>query len=338
MKTQRIEISSKTIIFTVLFLLALNLLWSIRAIIILFFVCFIFMEILNPSVSWLEKHKFPRPLAIITLYLLILTVFSFALAGIVPILVQQTSGLISALPSLLKNTHFFGISAVDWSSQFMILDNLPKNIARAAVSIFSNIFSAFVFFIITFYLLMERKNFTKYSFIFFGKQGKNKALNIISHLEKRLGSWFNAEIVLMTIIGLVSYLGYLVLGLNYAVPLAIIAGLLEIVPNIGPTISTILAAVVGLSISPLTAVLAIIWGILVQQLENNLIVPKIMNKTIGLNPLITILILLVGAKLAGVSGAVLAIPVYLTIESVVKVLYPSPSLGQIKQKPEKSIS
>ena len=335
MKAQRVEISSKTIVFTVLFLLALNLLWSIRGIIILFFVCFIFMEILNPSVTWLEKHKIPRPLAIMILYLLILIVLSFALAGIVPILIEQTTGLITTLPRLLKNTHFLGVSAIDWSSQFKLLENLPENITKTAVSVFSNIFLAFVFFIITFYLLMERKNFDKYSFIFFGKQGRNKAITIISNLEKRLGSWFNAEIVLMTIIGLLSYIGYLILGLSYAVPLAIVAGLLEIVPNIGPTVATALAAIVGLTISPLTAVLAIIWGITVQQLENNLIVPKIMNKTVGLNPLVTILLLLVGAKLAGVPGAVLAIPIYLTIESITKVILPP---ARFKQKPEKSIS
>jgi len=114
----------------------------------------------------------------------------------------------------------------------------------------------------------------------------------------------------------------LLLGLNYALPLALIAGLLEIVPNIGPTVSTVLAAVVALTISPLTALLTVAWGIFVQQLENNLIVPKIMKHTVGLNPLVTIFFLLVGAKLAGVAGAILAIPVFLTIDAVLRVLLP----------------
>ena len=139
MKPQRIEISSKTIVFTVLFLLSLNIIWQVRSVIVLFFLSFMFMEILNPSVTWLEKRKIPRPLAIIALYLLILSVLSSTIASIAPILIEQTTGLINALPRLLTNTHFFGTSAIDWSSQFKIIETLPQNIAKAVVSVFSNI-------------------------------------------------------------------------------------------------------------------------------------------------------------------------------------------------------
>ena len=322
MTTKRIEISSKTIIFIAIFLVSLKLFWQIRNILSLFFLCFIFMEILNPSVLWLEKHKISRPVAIFILYLLILFSLSFVFAGLVPVLIDQTAGLVNTLPKLLQDTHFLGVSAIDWSSQFSFIANLPGNIGKTIFSIFSNIFMAFVFFIVTFYLLIERKNFSHYCLSFFGQKGAKTADTIIANLEKRLGSWFNAQIVLMTVIGVISYFGYLLLGLNYALPLAIIAGFLEIVPNIGPTVSTVLAAIVGLTISPLTALLTVAWGILVQQLENNLIVPKIIKRAIGLNPLTTIFFLLVGAKLAGVSGAVLAIPVFLTIDSVARVLLP----------------
>ena len=322
MTTKRIEISSKTILFISLFLIALNLLWQIRGILSLLFFCFIFMEILHPSVLWLEKHKISRPIAVFILYLLIIVSLSFVFASLIPILIEQTTGLITTLPKLLQNTQFFGVSAIDWSSQFSFIGNLPQNITKAVFSVFSNVFMTFVFFIITFYLLIERKNFPRYSRSLFGQKGAVKANTIIANLEKRLGSWFNAEIVLMTLIGLISYFGYLLLGLNYALPLALIAGLLEIVPNIGPTVSTVLAAVVALTISPLTALLTVAWGIFVQQLENNLIVPKIMKHTVGLNPLVTIFFLLVGAKLAGVAGAILAIPVFLTIDAVLRVLLP----------------
>lgn len=322
MKAQRIEISSKTIIFTVLFVLGLQLLWQIRTILLLFFLCFIFMEVLNPCVSWLEKRKLSRPLAILILYLLILLLISFALAGIVPVLVEQTTGLINILPRFLQQTQFWGVPAINWSAQFKILQNLPGHITQVLVSLFSNVFFSLVVFIITFYLLLERKNFKKYSFYIFGPSGHQKALQIINNLEKRLGSWFNAEIFLMTAIGLASYLGFWALGLRFAVPLAIIAGLLEVVPNIGPIVSTTLAVIVALSLSPLKALLTLIFGILLQQAENNLLVPRVMKKTVGLNPLLTILLLLTGAKLASVAGAVLAIPVYLTIDSVVRVLFP----------------
>ena len=124
----------------------------------------------------------------------------------------------------------------------------------------------------------------------------------------------------MTIIGILSYIGYTILGLRYAVPLAIFAGLLEAVPVIGPVVTTALAALVGFTISPLTGVLAIAVGTVIQQLENNIIVPRIMKKSVGFNPLVTILLIASGAKLGGVIGAVLALPLFLTLQTVIKVL------------------
>lgn len=316
MKSQKIEISYKTIIFTVLFLIGLYVLWSLRSILLILFVCFILAEALNPTVSKIERAKVPRPLAIIIVYIIIISAISFTLAGIIPGLVDQTSGLIETLPRTISSINIFGLKAVDLYSQFKLIDGLPANLAKATLTLFSDIFTGFVVLVITFYLLLEKKSFPQYARGAFGVSNGDRAAEILSDIEKRLSSWVNAEIFLMISIGLLSYIGYLVLGLNYAMPLAIIAGVLEIVPNIGPTVAAVLAAVVGLSISPLTAGLAILWGIIVQQLENNFIVPKIMRDTVGLRPLVTILLIASGAKLAGIVGALLAVPLYLTVEVV----------------------
>ena len=320
MKPQKIEISYKTIIFTVLFLISLVLIWQLRGIFLLLFLCFIFMQALNPTVSRLEKLKIPRFVGILLVYFLILIGISFAAAGIIPVLVEQTTSLIETLPNTISNINFWGIKPIDISSQFKLLENLPSNIATTLFSIFSNIVSVFVFFVLTFYLLIERKNLDKYAVPIFGQKNQDKVVLIMNELEKRLGNWVNAQLFLMLTISVLSYIGYLVIGLNYVVPLAIIAGLLEIVTNIGPTIATVIAAFVGLTVSPLTALMAIAWGIIVQQLENNFIVPKVMKATIGLNPLVTILLIASGAQLGGVAGAVLAIPTYLTISTIVSVL------------------
>lgn len=320
MKDKKIEISYKTIIFTVLLILGLILLWQVRGLVILFFISFVFMEALNPAVVRLEKLKIPRPLAILILYIIILAIVSFSIAGIVPILVEQTTGLVQTLPETLSNIKIFGTNAIDLSSQFKILENLPGGIAKTAISFVSNLISGFVVMFLTFYLLLEKKNFPKYGHDIFGEKGKEKMIAIIEKLENRLGSWVNAEFFLMTIIGLLSYIGYTILGLKYAVPLAIFAGLLEAVPSIGPTVATALAALVGLTVSPLTCVLAIGVGTVIQQLENNLIVPRIMKQTVGFNPLVTILLIAGGAKLGGVIGAILALPIFLTLETIFKVL------------------
>lgn len=320
MKIRKIEISHKTIIFTVAFLLAIAFFWQIKNILILIFVSFVLMEAVNPLVRQLEKLKIPRVFSILIVYILIITVISFAIAGIIPILIEQTAGLIDSLPQIIKSVKIFNENNIDLSSQFKILETIPSNIAKIAVSLASNIFSGLIIFVITFYLLLEKNNFSKYGDNLFGEKGKIKFLRIINNIESSLGHWVNAQFLLMLIIGLLSYVGYLVLGLKYAVPLAILAGLLEAVPNIGPIITTVIAGLFALTISPLTVLFTVIFGVLVQQLENNFIVPKIMRKTVGLNPLVTILLIITGSKLGGIIGALLAIPIFLTIQAIVKGL------------------
>lgn len=320
MKNKKIEISYKNIIFTVLFLLGLVVLWQIRTLIVLLFISFVLMEALNPAVTRFEKYKIPRPLGIFILYIVILGVISFVVAGIVPILTEQTTGLIQTLPQAVKNIKIFGSDPIDLSSQFKILENIPGGIAKIAISVVSNVISGFVVLFLTFYLLLEKKNFSKYGHDMFGEKGKEKMVAIIEQLEARLGRWVNAEFFLMTIIGILSYIGYTILGLRYAVPLAIFAGLLEAVPSIGPTVATALAALVGFTVSPLTGILTIVVGTVIQQLENNIIVPRIMKQTVGFNPLITILLIASGAKLGGVIGAILALPLFLTLQTIFKVL------------------
>lgn len=320
MINKKFEVSTKTVVFTVLFLLSLFLLWQVRALIVLLFISFVFMEAVNPAIVRLEKFKIPRPLAILIVYIIILAIISFAVAGIVPILVEQTTGLVQTLPGTLSNIKILGTNPIDLSSQFKILENLPGGIAKTAISLVSNIISAFVIMFLTFYLLLEKKNFPKYSLEMFGENGQKKAIAIIERLENRLGSWVTAEFFLMTIIGGLSYIAYLSLGLKYAVPLAIFAGLLEAVPSIGPTVATLVAALVGFTVSPLIGILTVIVGIVIQQLENNIIVPRVMKQTVGFNPLVTILLIAAGAKLGGVIGAILALPIFLTLETVVKVL------------------
>jgi len=326
MKIRKIEISPKTIVFTVCFLAAIAFFWQIRDILVMLFISFVLMHAINPLVCQLQKIKIPRILAIVIVYVLLLSVLSFCVAGIIPILIEQTTGLINSLPKITENikifkqNSFFSENNINLTSQLEALESVPTNILQIAFSVGSNIFSALMIFVITFYLLLEKKNFPKYGDNVFGERGKAKFLKIMDNLELSLGSWVSAELLLMTVIGLLSYFGYLTLGLKYAVPLAIIAGLLEAVPNIGPIIATVLASLIGLTVSPLIALFTLIFGILVQQLENNFIVPKIMTKTVGLNPIVTIVLITAGGKLAGIGGALLAIPFFLTIQAIVKGL------------------
>jgi predicted PurR-regulated permease PerM len=120
----------------------------------------------------------------------------------------------------------------------------------------------------------------------------------------------------MTVVGLLNFIGFSLIGIKYALPLAVLAGLLEVVPNIGPTIAALPAFLIGISISNYTGVAALAVAFLVQQLENNLIVPVIMRHAVGLNPIITLIVLVIGGKIGGVLGLLLAIPAFLFVESI----------------------
>lgn len=320
---KKIEISHRTIIFTTFFLLFLWILYQIRQVLIALFVSVILMAALNPAVDRLTKFKIPRFLAILLLYILIIGVFVLSIAGVVPPLVDQTSTLISRLPEYSQN---LGLPIIDQkiiADQISQLGSIPANIVKLSISIFSNLFVVLAILVITFYLLMERRNLNKYLTVLFGGDSEKKAEKFINEMEKKLGGWVRAQLILMVIIGLFSYIGLRLLGIEFALPLAILAGVFEIIPNIGPIASAIPAFFAGFIISPLMGLAVVALYFLIQQLENSVIVPKIMEKEVGVNPIITILSLTIGFKLAGITGAVLAIPVVLLIRIVASEIYSS---------------
>lgn len=320
MTTQKIEISRKTIVFCVGLIISLLVIWQLRDLVLLFFLCFIFMEALNPAVLWLQKFRIPQILAILIIYVLIWTALSLSLVSAIPIIVTETTNLIKVLPSTLDKITLLGVNPVDISSQLKLLENIPGSFATTVVSFFSNLVSVFAFFVITFYLLLERKHFEKHASKYLSPVNAEKAIQIMNLLENRLGRWVSGQFSLMFMIGILSYIGYFLMGLNYALPLGIIAGFLEMVPNIGPIITSVLAGLVGLTVSPTLGLIAVGWGVVIQQLENNLIVPKIMKDSVGLNPLVTIFLIAIGASLAGVVGAIIAVPLYITLTVFYQVL------------------
>jgi predicted PurR-regulated permease PerM len=306
---KKIEISHRTIIFTVFFLISLWLLWQVRQIILGLFVSVVLMAAINPAIDRMERIKIPRILSILFVYILILGVLGLIIAGIIPPLIDQTTTFISKVPNLIGGIPFIDKQIFD--DQIRQLGSIPANLVKISVSIFTNLIGIFALLVITFYLLLERKNLDHYLHILFGGDGEEKAERFVDKLEKKLGGWVRAELSLMAIVGIMSYFGLRLLGIDFALPLALLAGIFEIIPNIGPVISAVPAILIGLAISPMTALAVGALYFLIQQIENSLIVPQIMAKETGVNPLVTIVSLMVGFKIGGVAGAILAIPVVL---------------------------
>jgi predicted PurR-regulated permease PerM len=323
---QKVEISHRTIVFTVFFLLLLWILFQIRQIILALFVSLIIMSALSPAVDRLEKLKIPRALAILAVYVIIFGGIAVILTCLIPPLVDQTATLATSLPDYLEKV---GLPAVDEriiSSQISHLGSIPANLFRLTIAIFGNMLAFFVLIVITFYLLLERKNLDRYLLILFGKKDEGKAEKLIDKVEERLGGWIRAQITLMVFISLISYLGLRLLGIDFALPLALLAGILEIVPNVGPILASIPAILAGLTTSPLLALAVAALYFLIQQIENVVVVPKVMERVAGVNPLVTILALTIGFKLAGAAGAILSVPVVLVAQVVVAELFTAKEL------------
>lgn len=313
---RKIEISHRTIIFVVLLLVGLWFLFQISDVIFIVFVAFIIMSALKPLVDRLQKLRIPRGLAILLVYLVIWGLIGGIVSLIIRPLFDQTSHLITILPSALGRISLFSNNQQVITDQLVSrVGSLPAGIVKFVVGFFGNLLSVFTTLVISFYMLLEHKNLDEVVASVFGHEHQEKVLKIIQTIGTRLGGWVRGEIILMFSIGIMTYVGLSILGVEIALPLAIIAGILEVVPNIGPVVSAVPAVLIALTIHPLTALLTALMYLVVQLLENNILVPNVMRKAVGVNPLVSILGLLIGFKLAGVAGAVLAIPLVIVIET-----------------------
>lgn len=311
--TKRIDISYKTVIFITVFLLGLWVVYQILDILLLFFVAFIFMSALSPAVERLVKLRVPRVVAVIGLFIIILTILVGIIAiGLTP-LVTQTNHLTQKL-----------IQIIDWLLRTNIVDqnvinqeisNLSGQIVNITVDVFKNIISFVSVIIVTLYMLLDKEKVEKFATFFFSHH-QEKAKRVLSRVEEKLGSWLRGQILLSVLIGVLVYVGLTILGLEYALPLAIIAAFLEVIPVIGPIISAIPAILIGLTVSPLFAGIIALLYFAIQQIEGHIVVPQVMKKAVGLNPLLVILAISIGGRLLGIGGALLAVPIAAVIQIV----------------------
>lgn len=316
---RKIEISHKTIIFLVFFLLSLGLVYYIRDILLELFVALLLMAILEPLVSKLSKIRIPRGISVLISYLLVIGVLGVVFSLLVPTLIEQTGSFINALPSYISNIGMSKeVSNQIVNNLFSIAGNIPSEIFKFTFSIFSNFISVVTILVFAFYMLLSRDKLEDQLGFFFGEEKKKELGHVIDNLEKRLGGWARGELTLMFLVGLGSYIGLSIIGIPYALPLSILAGLFELIPFLGPLISAVPSVLIGFGISPLTGLAAAALAFLVQQLENYIFVPKIMEKSVGVSPIITLIALAIGARLAGIGGMIISIPSVITIQVLVK--------------------
>lgn len=317
---RKIEISHKTIIFIVFFLLSLGLIFLLKELILELFVALLLMVILDPMVVILSKYKIPRGISVLLTYVLIIGLLVGVVSSIVPAVTEQTTGFFNALPDYLSRIGAVSFINSDVLTGFVNtnVSGAPNAIFQLTFSVVNNVVGILTVLVFAFYMLMSRDRLDAQLGVFFGETKQKELGELIDTLEKKMGGWARGELILMLSVGTATYIGLSLLGIPYALPLAIFAGILELIPFLGPIISAVPSVLIGFGISGVMGIGAAALAFLIQQLENYVLVPKVMEKSAGVSPLLTLISLAVGARLAGVVGAIISVPVLITLQVLSK--------------------
>ena len=296
-------------------LIVVALFWlaiQINGILIIIFISYIVMAALSPFSDFFTRKHIPKILSVSITYAVTIAILILLIFPLVPFFISQIQSLFTNFPKYINEVANILNFHVDASSIKNIfepdINNLGQNALSVTGKIFSGFFSIFTVIVISFYLMLQREMLKKQFVGLFGKKHREKILITIAQIESKIGSWLRGQLVLSFTIGFCTWGGLTILGLPFALPLGLMAGLLEIVPTIGPIVSAIPAVIVALTISPGLAISVVIFYILLQMLENHILVPKIMQKAVGLNPIVIIIGVLVGSHFLGILGALLAVP------------------------------
>jgi len=322
MARQTINISTSTIWRIIFVILLLVFLYAIRDILILLFFAIIIASAVDLPARRLDKLKIPRIISVLLIYLVCIGLLIGLLVLFVPSLTQEIEAFSIEFPEY-ANKLYQKFQRLQDSSLYQklvneiqgTLNNLKEDL-RGSVGdiltktfrIFGGLFSVIIVMVISFYLAVQKGSIQDLLRGVTPKEHEAYALNLWQRAQKKMGHWLQGQLFLALVIGVLVYIGLSLLGIRFALLLAIIAGILELVPYIGPVLSAIPAVILAFFQAPILALWVLILYIVVQQLENYLLVPIIMKKVVGLNPVIVIIALLIGGKLLGILGIILAVP------------------------------
>ena len=288
------------------------LLLQIREVLIALFIAFIIQATLLPAVDFMIKKGIPKPLAVALVFVGSISIITLILVSLIPFFIAQINLLFNKFPLFIdRAASSFGFDfEVSQINKIVTseLGNIGRNAYSLTSKIFGGIFSLLTTFVISFYLIADHERIQGSVAALFPERSQKKTLETIKQIEEKLGAWLRGQLVLSFFIGGITYIALSLIGLEFALPLAVLAGLLEIIPTIGPIIAAIPAILVALNSSGGLAIVVVAAYIVIQILENNFLVPRIMQKAVGLNPVIVITGIVIGGKLLGVLGALLSIP------------------------------
>ncbi len=308
--------------------------WAVlKVLFIPFLAAMVVTYLLQPLVDKLVERRVPRGAAILIIYFGFALILVALIVKMIPIASRQLTQLADNLPHMVAQADQWldGIAA---RKQYLpdtlrigvehALAQFERNFTAYAAHIVdfltgtvSAIFVAFVVPFLVFYMLKDAKAIGRGIVHLFPKRYRSEVREILTGIDETLGGYIRGQMLVMSAVGILTFAGYLVIGLPYALLLAIFLFLMDIVPYIGPFLGAAPALILGFSISPAMALKVLIVNVIVQQCEGNLISPAIMGRTLHLHPMAIVAAILVGGEIGGMLGLICAVPVL----AVAKVVY-----------------
>ncbi|NTU99117.1 AI-2E family transporter [Candidatus Falkowbacteria bacterium] len=322
-KNFEISVSTETLVKIVAMGLLVYVFYLERDILLILFISLVLASALDPWVDWLQKKRVPRPIGILLIYLALFTLLGSAFYFIAPPIAREVavfgqnfpayqlkfSQIFSSLQNLFVKTGLLDNFNSSVSSLSGSLSQAAPGILAAVINIFGGIVSSILVLFLTFYMTVEENAIKRLVWLVTPEKNQTYVLELINRMQRKIGLWLRGQMILCLTIFFMVWIVLSILGVKYALVLALIAGITEAIPYIGPTLGALPAIFLSFVQSPLLALFVAISYYIIQMVENNILVPKIMQKTIGLNPIISIVVFIVGLNLGGLAGAILSIPV-----------------------------
>jgi predicted PurR-regulated permease PerM len=318
-KNLTINITSGTIVKTILFVLLVALLYFLKELVLVILTAVVIASAIEPMTKWFTNHKIPRLVAVISIYASAFILIAGLFFLMIPPLLDDASGLMSTLPQYFEDIKFTapigdGISTTFSLREFVAefrdtISGATSGVFHTVTTIFGGAINLALIIVLSFYLAVQEFGIANFLRIITPINQEKYVIDLWKRSQAKIGLWMQGQLLLGLLIGILVYLGLTILGIKFAFLFALLAAVMELIPLFGPVIAAIPAIIVAF-VDGGASLGFMITGfyIIIQQFENHLIYPLVVKKVVGVPPLLVILALIIGAKLAGFLGIILSVP------------------------------
>ncbi len=277
---------------------------------------------LAPAVDSL-MIKLPRLVAVISIYIVLVALIAGVAVVITPVLVLQARDLIARLPQLMVQVQTWLLVPKDLPIPSLdqllssSLGTLGSIIVSLPFAMFNSLLDVSLVLFISLYWLVLSPQLMKYVLSLYPQDRHARVQHVLQRIGQSMGGYLRASFTNGLIIGLLTYIGLVIIGVPFPAVLSLLMGVLEIIPALGPTVAGFFIVLVALLQSPKMALIALVFVIVLQQLEGNILVPNIMRRATDISPLLVILALLAGSTVGGLIGALVSIPIVAALKVII---------------------